>query len=219
MQILRARYKDTETFLAAYQAQFLHGGLFIPTRAALRLGTQVLLDVRFPQLRSKILVRGVVSWRRPGRHRMGLRAGVGVEFAPAERRTREFLLAVARGDVVDLVQRRHRRLPVTLDVAWRNRDVPERYVSSLEDIGEGGAFIRTRRFLPVGSLVMLEVMPPGSQAPMKIEGRVARTHHSEGEEGLGIEFRCRDSGGVRRLRELVRRLMDERSQRGVAAAG
>ncbi|MBW2733430.1 MAG: PilZ domain-containing protein [Deltaproteobacteria bacterium] len=196
MQILRARYKDTEAFLAAYQGQFLHGGLFIPTRAALRLSTQVLLDVRFPELRSKVLVRGVIAWRRPGRHRMGLRAGVGLEFLASERHTREFLLAVARGDVVDLVQRRHRRLPVELDVAWRTRDVTERYISRLDDIGEGGAFIHTRRFMSVGSLVMLEVMPPGGQAPMKIEGRVARTHHTEGEEGLGIEFRCRDSGGV-----------------------
>jgi len=42
--------------------------------------------------------------------------------------------------------------------------------------------------------------------PLDIEARVAWRRADPGNEGLGIEFRCRDTGGLRRLKELVRRL-------------
>ena len=48
--------------------------------------------------------------------------------------------------------------------------------------------------------------PPGSLRPLEIAGRVAWTRHTEGEEGIGVEFKARDAGGTRRLKELVRRL-------------
>ena len=46
-----------------------------------------------------------------------------------------------------------------------------------------------------------------SQDPASaIAGKVAWTRHTTGEEGLGVEFKTRDAGGTRRLKELVRRL-------------
>lgn len=209
MQIVRAKYSSAAAFLAAYQAQFSCGGLFVPSRNHPPLGAQIVLDVRFPPLRSKVLVRGTVSWRRVGsRQRTKLRPGIGVEFHGDERRKRDFLLAVARGDVVDLVQRRHRRLPVELAVSWRPKELRASYESQLDDIGEGGAFIRTTEFMPVGSSVILEITAPGSSAAVELEARVAWTEHTPGGEGMGVEFRCRDAGGTRRLRELVRRFAE-----------
>jgi Tfp pilus assembly protein PilZ len=205
--VIKAKYKGAEALLDAYQSQFLHGGLFVPTRTEYPLGTRVVVDIRIPELRGNAMLRGYVAWRRPPRQGSALKGGVGVEFLPSERRRRDFVLAVARGEIVDIAQRRHRRLPVHLTVDWRAKDGgAERTTSQLEDIGERGAFIRTSNFLPLGSSVILELTPPGSRAPIAIQGRVAWTHHTPGEEGLGVHFRCRDAGGARRLRELVRRI-------------
>lgn len=215
MTLIKTRYRSSDAFLEAYQQQFMHGGWFVPTRVAHELGAAVVFAPRFPDLRSRVLLRGYVAWRRParqiteGNQVTRLRAGVGIELAAGERRKRDYLLAIARGDVVDLTQRRHRRLPVALEVSWRLRGERARFSSQLEDIGEGGAFVRSREFLPVGSAVLLDVTPPGGAAPLSIEARVAWTHHTAGEEGMGVEFRCRDTGGARRLRELVRRIRDE----------
>ena len=39
-----------------------------------------------------------------------------------------------------------------------------------------------------------------------LEGRVAWRRQTPGNEGVGVEFRCRDIAGMRRLRELVKRI-------------
>src|SRR5262249_30207069 len=123
MKILRARYRSGEEFLRHYQPSFLHGGIFYPTREQkLVLGESVIVEVSFPQLRNRVMLRGFVAWRRPGRHRTKLRAGIGVEFLAADRYKRTYLLSVARGEVIDLAQRRHRRLPVELRVDWRVKE-------------------------------------------------------------------------------------------------
>jgi len=149
MIILKAKYTDGRGFLRHYQNNFPGGGVFIPTRKKYELGSSVVVDVRFPELRSKVLVRGIIAWRRAGKRRTKLRAGVGVEFLTAENKKRDFLLGVAEGQIVDLTQRRHRRLPVEIRVDWREKSDRSWHIASVEDIGEGGAFIRTTDFLPV----------------------------------------------------------------------
>jgi len=206
MNILRAKYQDGQGFVQAFQSDSLHGGLFIPTRKKLPLGSPVVVDVRFPELRSVVLVRGFLAWRRAGKNRSKLRAGLGVEFLASEANKCEFLLGVAKGDIIDLVQRRHRRLPVDLRVGWRLKADRTWQINQLDDIGEGGAFIRTTQFLPLGSPVILEIVAPGGERKISIEAKVAWTRHTPGEEGIGVEFKCRDGGGTRLLQELVRRI-------------
>lgn len=207
MRVLKVRYRSGREFLDAYQSAFLYGGLFYPTREAIPLGESVVIEVRFPELEDRVLLRGFVAWRRQGRYRVGQRAGVGVEFLAAERHKKDFLLEVARGEVARAVApRRHRRLPIEVRVDWRVKEERSRHTAMLDDIGPGGAFLRTREMQPEGTPVVIEVVPPGAAAPLSIEGRVAWSRQSPGEEGLGVEFRCRDTGGLRRLKELVRRL-------------
>ncbi|MCB9558678.1 MAG: PilZ domain-containing protein [Deltaproteobacteria bacterium] len=217
LQLVRARFRNGDAFLAAYQTNLPNGGLFIATRNSPPLAAAIVVEVRLPELRDHVYLRGTVAWRRPGRSRaMGdgpsspgstkVRAGFGVEFVAADRRKLEFLLGVARGEIVEMAPRRHRRLPIAVDVEWRAKDARHRFSSTVEDIGEGGAFIRTTEFFPIGSAVLLDLRPPGALASVLIEGRVAWTRHTSGEEGMGVEFRCRDRGGARRLRELVRRI-------------
>src|SRR3954464_10749585 len=206
MRILRARYRSGEEFLRHYQPSLAGGGLFFPTREAIPLGEPVLVEVRFPELCNKQLLRGFIAWRRAGKHRTKLRAGLGIELLPAEAKRRDFVLAVAKAEIVDMITRRHRRLPVTLSADWRVVLARETHHSHVEDIGPGGAFLRTTEFLPPGTEIVLDVTPPGSLRPLEIAAKVCWTRHTEGEEGIGVEFKSRDAGGTRRLKELVRRL-------------
>src|SRR4051812_4044844 len=126
MRILRARYRSGEEFMEHYLDSLEGGGLFYPTRESLTVGEPLLVEVRFPELCNNQMVRGFVAWRRAGKHSAKVRAGIGIEFHGAESKRRDFIVAVAKGEIVDMITRRHRRLPVSLSADWRvvlDRDV------------------------------------------------------------------------------------------------
>ena len=85
MRILRARYRSGEEMLRHYQPSLPGGGIFFPTREAIPLGEPVLIELRFPELCNKQLLRGFIAWRRAGKHRTKLRAGLGIEFCRRSR--------------------------------------------------------------------------------------------------------------------------------------
>lgn len=206
MDIIKAKYLSTEAFLDAFLSDTPYGGLFIPTRAKHQIGKQVVVYIRFPGLRSKVLVSGTVAWRRTGKREPKMRAGLGIEFMPQERHTRDFLLQVASGSAGDPYQRRFRRLPVGLSVDWKTRTAEPWSVAAVTDIGMGGTFIETPAVMPVGSTVILGVLAPGGEQKIIIEGTVAWNSTTPAREGMGVEFRCRDLGGKRLVREIIRRL-------------
>lgn len=210
--LLHIRFKSLESLLKSYQPQFVHGGLFIPTRKDLPAGSPLQLEVRLPSLRDSVMVEGVVAWRRPARPKEGVRGGLAVEFRSDTRHRRDYLLSVARGEIPHSAQRRCRRFFSQLGVQWRQKEDRDEFSGQLSDIGEGGARIATRRALPVGTKVILDVYPPGAEVGMPIEGRIA---WSAG-DGMGVEFRCRDRGGARRLKELVRRVEAKTQQLPIA---
>ncbi len=205
MRILVTRFRDGAEVLERYQPSFMFGGLFLPTRKLIEPGELVVIDLRMPALRDHLLIRGTVAWHRRGRRSESIRAGLGIEFLATEQDKRDFLLELAQGRESS-PQRRHRRLPTELKVDWRIPNEPETHPSTVADIGAGGAFIATQTLAPEGTPVVIDMVPPGGSAPQQIEARVAWTRSTPGHEGLGVEFRCRDIGGMRRLRELVRRI-------------
>lgn len=209
MRLLLARFRSREELFERYLTT-ANGGLFLPTRRVIEPGEPILIDVRLAELRDHLLVRGVVVERQRGRRNDGVRAGLHVEFLASEAAKRDHLLALASGEVGALPassgQRRHRRLPIELRVDWRVPNQTERHISLVDDIGIGGAFLRTRELPATGTSVVIELRPPGANSPQAIEGRVAWSRAIPGHEGVGVEFRCRDIGGMRRLRELVRRI-------------
>lgn len=201
--ILIARFRDGEELLSRYEPSFRHGGLFHPTRRQLPPGEAVVLDVRMPALRDGMLLRGSVVWRQRGKRGTGQRAGLGIEFLASEQAKRDHMLALARGELdPGAAQRRHRRLPTELRVDWRVPSETVRHISQVDDICAGGAFLRTDEAPAAGTPVVLELAPPGARSAHVIEGRVAWSD----QVGAGVEFRCRDIGGMRRLRELVKRI-------------
>jgi Tfp pilus assembly protein PilZ len=206
MRILKARYRSGKDFLDAYQSSFPNGGLFFPTREHVTVAEAVMVEVRFPELGDRVLLRCYVAWRRSARVREGTPAGVGVEIDGGERSKRDFLLQVARGEGARTFSRSHRRLPVSLPAKWHVVDARDHHEAVIADVSAGGAFLVTDAACPIGTQIVVELVPPGGAAPLDIEARVVWASSEPGRQGLGVEFRCRDTGGLRRLKEMVRRL-------------
>ena len=203
MQILKVRFRTNREFSENYQPDFPAGGLFCPTTSPLRPGSPVICELTVPALPNKVLVRGTVRSWRPALPRLRVRAGAVIEFLGDEAEKRDFILSTLSGERPAPPKRRHTRLPVELPVRFRTADQPDFTPGGLSEISVGGALLRGPSQIPLGTEVILEVVPPGAVSPIAISGKVA--YHAP-REATGIKFQYRDGGGSRRLRELVRRL-------------
>lgn len=204
--LIRAVYRSRHELEAALLSDLPHGGLFVPLRTPPDLMTPVTLELRLPQLEAGLFVQGLVTSRRLDRGRSALRPGAGIHFLAAEAQKRAFVEAVAGGKVVDLAHRRHTRIPVRVQVQWSDASSRTRSTSLIDDISEGGAFIRTRRFRRPGTKVVLEFTGLGREAATVVEAMVTRTCHTVGEEGIGVQFIERGFSAIE-LRELIRLLV------------
>jgi len=72
--------------------------------------------------------------------------------------------------------------------------------------------VMTREPLPADGDVVLKVSPPGAEVAMPLSARVAWKGHPGGENGFGVEWKARDAGGTRRIKELVRRIEAQGTQ-------
>jgi len=206
MTILKAHFPSGAAFLDRYLPDLGEGGIFFPTRRPLAIGESVVVAIRLGRRRSPMLVRGRVAWRRPGKHSTKVKAGIGIAFLSSETQTRDYLLAVARGDSAEMLARRHHRLPVEIPVLWQVPGALQDNAGILRDIGRGGAFVKTAEPLPATGDVVLKVSPPGAEVAMPLSARVAWKGGPSGEHGFGVEWKARDAGGNRRIKELVRRI-------------
>jgi Tfp pilus assembly protein PilZ len=206
MTILKAQFPTGAGFLERFLPELANGGIFFATRRLLAIGEQVAVAIRLGRRRSPTLIRGKVVWRRPGKHSTKIKAGIGIEFLESEAQSRDYLLGVARGDADEQVARRHQRLPVELPVMWQVQGVLKDKIGTLRDIGRGGAFVKTEEPLPSEPDIVLMVSPPGAEVAMPLSARVCWKGHTGGQNGFGVEWKSRDAGGNRRIKELVRRI-------------
>ena len=205
MKILKARYKSGQEFLDALDKEDPAGELFCPVTTPLDEGQRVVVEVHFPQLPNKMLVRGSVVWWRAALPRLRVRAGAQVSFDSGDMESLDFIKDLAGGEAVDAVRRRHPRIPVTLDVQCRKADSADLFEGKLRDISIGGSLLITEYEVDAGDDLIIELTTPGGAHPMDIAAKV--THC--GAEGAGVRFIYRDGGGSQRLREVVRRLIDK----------
>jgi Tfp pilus assembly protein PilZ len=203
MQILKLRYRTNREFLECYQNDLASGGLFCPTTTPLSQGSEVICELTVPALPNKVAIRGNVRSWRPALPRLRVRAGAIVEFLPEEHEKRNYVLETVRGLRKPGAKRRHTRLPVELPVKWRIVGTADQLTGGLSEISVGGALLRAGSLLPLGTEVIIELVPPGGVSPLPIAGKV--TYHAAN-QASGLKFQFRDGGGSRRLRELVRRL-------------
>ena len=205
MKILKARYRSGLEFLDALDKEEPAGELFCPVTTPMEEGQRVVVEVHFPQLPNKMLVRGTVVWWRAALPRLRVRAGAQVSFHKDDIDSLAFIKDLAGGETVEAVRRRHPRIPVTLDVQCRMADSADRFEGKLRDISIGGALLITEHDVNADEDLVIELTTPGGAHPMDIAAKV--TH--QGAEGAGVRFIYRDGGGSQRLREVVRRLIDE----------
>lgn len=57
-----------------------------------------------------------------------------------------------------------------------------------------------------GEEVIIELTPPGSARPLEISAVV---RNDSNPAGVGLEFLARDIGGIHRIREVIRRLVEQ----------
>lgn len=79
-----------------------------------------------------------------------------------------------------------------------------------EDISEGGLFIKTTNFLPIGTEIVLEFVLPLLEEPIRVRGRVE--WHTELPcvrkrlPGMGVSFQGLSAADKEKINEVVRRL-------------
>lgn len=169
-------------------------------------GEEVLLEVYFPGLPGKMMVRAVGQEWHAARPRLRVRAGGVLRCNGTEWRKLDFLRNVGSGDTKLTARRRHVRLPVMVEVRWRRQNSTDYFIAALSEISEGGALLLTQEPPTQDEEVIVEIMPPGSERPLEVLSIVRNTDNPD---GVGLEFLARDMGGVHRLREVIRRLVEQ----------
>jgi hypothetical protein len=202
LNILRVRCKSAEEFRGLYCTDHPDGALFCPTTTELPAEAPVVVEIVCKGLPNKVFVRGVViSWR-PALPRLRIRAGALVRFAPGETAKRDFVLETLMGTRKPTPKRRHTRIPIGLPVSVRFGHEPDALAAELREISVSGGLVVSGVQPPIGTDLVVDIVPPGGIAPMSISSRVI--YHA-GPGQTGVKFMFREGGGSRRLRELVRR--------------
>ncbi len=214
MRLLTVAFLSSAEFLSHYSESHPHGALFFRTRSELADGEAVLIEISFDGLPNRALVRGEVMSTEPGK-------GVWLAFDPADTSTRDFLLALARGEieVTKKMERSHSRFPAELPVAVKidpppdpaeeaeptPEDLAVRQSQTL-DVSVSGVFIRSDSPPSVGTHVQLMIgpTPEGPEEKFIVEGEVAWIRDVEDDRGFGVRFIHRGEDS-RRLRTLLRR--------------
>ncbi len=168
-------------------------------------GEEVLLEVYFAGLPGKMMVRAIGKEWHSARPRLRVRAGGVLRCIGTEWRKLEFLRDVGKGAIDLTARRRHVRLPVMVEVRWRRQNGTDFSIAALSEVSEGGALLLTRSPPEQGAEIIVEIVPPGSERPLEVLAAVRNTNP----DGVGLEFLARDMGGVHRLREVIRRLVEQ----------
>jgi hypothetical protein len=133
---------------------------------------------------------------------MRIRAGATVAFEAEEANKRDFVVKTLRGERPATRKRKHTRIPIGIPCKIRLTSALEYNTAELREISVSGGLVFGELQPPVGTDVVLEITPPGSEAAFDLSGRVV--YHA-GPNQTGVRFLYREGGGSRRLRELVRR--------------
>jgi hypothetical protein len=174
---------NRQAFLQAFYDRGGSTGVWVPGKSLHDLGTHVDIEVAFAEEQIVLHTRGVVRSKRPS-DRGNLRAGIGIDFLAAESRTRELILAFAKGNK-ELVRRHSRRLPVVVDVEVH---LPRgRRTESTEDLSREGALLTFANPPAVGTMVQLTLRPDGGVTPVEVRAEV-RWRRTAERPAVGVRF-------------------------------
>ncbi|MEE9383436.1 MAG: PilZ domain-containing protein [Nannocystaceae bacterium] len=200
---IRCQYPSGPAFLEACLEEF---ALQVYTTEPFEPGEELLLELSYQGLTGKTMLRAIGREWHGARPRLRVRAGGVVVCTGSEQRKLQFLISVARGDTELMPRRRHVRLPLLVEVRWRLPRDRELRLGALSEVSEGGALLLTDPRPPTGDEIIIELTPPGSARPLEI---LAVVRNDGNPAGVGVEFLARDIGGVHRIREVIRRLVEQ----------
>ncbi|MEM6295672.1 MAG: PilZ domain-containing protein [Myxococcota bacterium] len=177
--------------------------LRVRVRENLKLGEPVEVEVSFGPMADEVVLTGkVCRVHAPARGPLEVLIAIPKREGSRVRYVREIL-----GGSRQASARRHRRIPVDIDVRWTS---PQgRYVSRALDLSRGGAFIASRSLPSVGARVDVELRPASddgglSPAPLRL-GAVVSWVRSQGHDtGFGVNFKLQDRDTAARLQDVVR---------------
>lgn len=209
MKILFATFDSAEAFLARLDvdgAGKQHAGrVRVATKARYPAGEKLLLEIGFPGLPNRVLVRCSACEAKEGK-----KADPEFQILTGEEHKRDFLVAVASGRAsASSLSRKHRRFPMRLParfvVEGQGQAVPLRGDAETEDVGPSGVFLKTPRSLPEGARVTIVLDPLDGSAELELSGRVVYTRKEDGgEPGVGVQFDKPSTDDRKRLRRLIR---------------
>jgi Tfp pilus assembly protein PilZ len=211
MRLLTVAFLSSEEFLSHYSERG-QGRVFVKTRTVLAGGEPVLLELSFPELPNRALIRGTAEHDTSTQGR----PGAWIALHPDDDSTRDFVLGVALGDVqvTGAKNRSFHRFPASLPVDCRfSKDsTGARLVTRTEDVGAGGVFVRSLTPPPVGTPVALTIGPAVDDAftTLELSGEVAWVRNDADEKGFAVRFS--DKAGADR--RLLRAALRHASERG-----
>ncbi|HFE44899.1 MAG TPA: PilZ domain-containing protein [Nannocystis exedens] len=206
MRRIRCHYPSGEAFIDALQSPGEDNAIQVFTTERFEPGEEVLAEVFFSGLPGKMMVRAIGKRWQGARPRLRVRAGGVLRCVGSEWRKLVFLREVALGDAKMSPRRRHVRQPVLVEVNWRRCNDPEMCSATLTELSEAGALLLTQSKLAIGDEIIIEISPPGCTRPLEVLSVVRNNNNPY---GCGVEFIARDMGGVHRIREVIRRIVNE----------
>lgn len=205
MRLLTCAFASPTEFLDCYSVESAEGVLYCRTRSVLAVGQELVIEVSFPGLPNRALMRGAVSALRQGR-------GAWIRLNAGDAHSRDFLLRLARGELQpgEPVERGHRRIPVALPVTCRIEEIDdpptERLLGLTHDVGGGGAWVQAEEPPQVGTRVSIVLGPMAvAGETFRLDGRVAWIRRDARAHGFGVRFDPKGSRDAPRLRAMLRR--------------
>lgn len=205
MRRIRCQYPTGEDFIAALLPT--EKGLRVYTTERFEPGEEMLCEVCFAAMPgSKMIVRAIGKKWHIAQPRLRVRAGGVLRCIGSEWPKLVFLRDVAAGRTNFEQRRRFIRQPVLVEIRWRRSGESDLVPDTITEVSEVGALLLTPASIAIGEEIVVEITPPGSTRQLQIQAVVRNTDHVN---GVGLEFVSRDMGGVTRLRELFRRIVNE----------
>jgi Tfp pilus assembly protein PilZ len=195
MRLVTLAFPSAAAFLTSYD----DGIVTVKTRTDAVLGEALLVEISFPGLPNRALLRAVVD---------GLlidEEGLRVRISEEDASTRDFMLSIARGELKMSAHREHKRFPASLEVKYTLDDGVDPHQGVVDDLGAGGTFVLTQTPPSVGTKVKLTILVPGTK-DLHASGIVAWVKTGPGANaGFGVDFDPLDGDDGRRLRALLRK--------------
>lgn len=195
MRLVTLAFPSAAAFLTSYD----DGVITVGTRTDAVLGEELLVEISFPGLPNRALLRATVD---------GLlidEEGLRVRVSDEDSSTKDFMLGIARGELKMSAHRDHKRFPASLEVGYTHDGSAENHQGVVDDLGAGGTFVLTQTPPTVGTRVKLTIDVPGSKS-VKASGVVAWVKTGPGANaGFGVDFDPLDGDDGKRLRALLRK--------------